>query len=161
MTRFQVARVRKGKLHTVSITIQWCEEDIHLDSDEPNKAQFKEATLRERVTRDIGYGDKKNGFHNANSKRRGKRLLPTDRIVLNALCAYVPRGKRVTTPVRTRELTSLCEISRRQVQICLRRLAEMKIIKRLAEEPNLGNQEGYRYQISQAMFQRWMKSAVK
>lgn len=161
MTRFQMARVSKGKLHTVSITIQWCEEDIDPNNGEPNKSQFKEATLRQRVTRGIGYGNKKNGFHNATSKRPSKRLLPTDRIVLNALCAYVPRGKHVTTPVRTRELTSLCEISRRQVQICLRRLAEKKIIKRLAEGSGFGNHEGYRYQISQTMFQRWIKSSDK
>lgn len=157
-----MGRASKGKIHTVSITIQWCEEDVELDNDESNKLQFKEASLRQRVKKDLGHSDKKFGFHNKSAERPSKRLLPSDRVVLNALCAYIPRGKRVTTPVRTRELISVCDISRRQVQICLRRLAEMKIIKRLAaEEPSFGNQEGFRYQISWTMFQKWIKSADK
>ncbi len=156
-----MARSNKGKIHTVSIIIQWREESVELANDESNKLQLKEASLRRRVKKRVRYSGKKNGLHNKIAKRPNKRLLPSDRVVLNALRAYVPLGKHVTTPVRTRELTSVCEISRRQVQICLRRLAEKKIIKRLAEGSSFSNQEGYRYQISQTMFQKWIKSVDK
>jgi hypothetical protein len=149
-----MVRTTKGKIHTVSIVIQWHEEDAELADSDSNNLQFKESSLCPRVKKVAGYADKKSDSHNKGAVRSGNRLLPSDRVVLNALCAYVPSGKRVTTPVRTRELVTACEISRRQVQICLRRLAEMKIIRRLTKGTSSGNQEGFRYQVSQAMCQR-------
>jgi hypothetical protein len=156
-----MVRPSKGKIHTVSIIIQWHEEDVELADSDSNNLHFKESLLCPRVKKVAGYTDKKSDSHNKGVVRSGSRLLPSDRVVLNALCAYVPNGKRVTTPVRTRELVAACEISLRQVQICLRRLAEMKIIRRLTKGTSSGNQEGYRYQVSQAMCQRRVSSVAK
>ena len=67
--------------------------------------------------------------------------------MFNALLQRVPRGKSMTLPVRVKELMIECEISRRQVQICLRRLAEMGLIRRLTDDIGLGSQKGFRYEI--------------
>jgi predicted transcriptional regulator len=156
-----MGRTSKGKVYTVSIIIQWREEDAELADGDSNNSQFKKSALCQRVKKVAGYSDKKSDSRNKGVVRFGNRLLPSDRVVLDALCAYVPNGKRVTTPVRTRELVAACEISRRQVQICLRRLAEMKIIRRLTKGTSSGNQEGYRYQVSQAMCRRRVSSVAK
>jgi hypothetical protein len=156
-----MVRASKGKIHTVSIIIQWREEDAALADSDSENLRFKESSLCQRVKKVARYTDKKSDSHNKGAVRSGKRLLPSDRVVLNALCAYVPSGKHVTTPVRMRELVATCEISRRQVQICLRRLAEMKIIRRLTKGTSSGNQEGYRYQVSQAMCPRRVNSVAK
>lgn len=143
---------------TVSITIQWYEandgrirEDAYIfktgvkakdkwhTGDKPRRGEFPDRSPQVRA------------------RRATPRLLPTDRIVLDALRAHVPRNKKTTPAVSIRELVEECRISRRQTQICLRRLEEMKIIKRLTEGSSLGTQEGYRYQVSQAMFRRWSK----
>jgi len=107
-----MAKRGKGKIHTISITIQWWEED----------AETKAQPSR-------------------------KRLLPSDRVMLDALRTRLPKGEQVTLPVRTRELIDACEISRRQVQICLRRLQEKGLIKRILDGARVGQQGGYRYQI--------------
>jgi predicted transcriptional regulator len=67
--------------------------------------------------------------------------------VLDALRARLPRNKKMTPAVTIKELVDDCMISRRQVQICLRRLDEKGIINRFAEEAVLGNPKGYRYRI--------------
>jgi DNA-binding MarR family transcriptional regulator len=107
-----MAKRGKGKIRTVSIIIQWCEEDAETKAQSPRK-----------------------------------RLLPSDRVILDALRARLPKGEQVTKPVRTRELIDVCEISRRQVQICLRRLEEKGLIKRILDGTYIGQQSGYRYQI--------------
>lgn len=79
------------------------------------------------------------------------RLRPTDRLVLNALRARVPEGGQITKPIRLQELVDECAISRRQEQICLKRLTEMALINRLSDGMSLGNKEGYPYKLSQAL----------
>ena len=96
------------------------------------------------------------GLHNHPTLRaqlHSTRLLPSDRVVLNSLRARILPGAQVTTLVRTLELEAECEISRRQVQICLKRLSEKGIIKRIIEGRGVGSQEGYRYQISHELLQ--------
>jgi DNA-binding MarR family transcriptional regulator len=81
--------------------------------------------------------------------RSPNRLLPTDRLVLNALRARVPQGAQVTKPVRLQELIEECEISRSQVRICLKRLTEKGLVNRLDDGVSLGSQDGYSYKLSQ------------
>ncbi len=76
------------------------------------------------------------------------RMLPSDRLVLNALLARVPQGKKVTRPVRLLEPMEECEISRSQARISLKRLNERGLVSRLLSGSCLGNQEGYSYKIS-------------
>lgn len=83
--------------------------------------------------------------------QRRVRLLPTDRLVLNALRARVPEGEQLTKPVRLQELMEECAISRRQAQICLKRLTEMELINRLSDGMSLGNKDGYPYKILQGL----------
>jgi hypothetical protein len=143
-----MANPSKGKVHKVTIFIQWREVDewqtqITLCSTAPNhttqslQSDVKAINSRENTAR---VGD-------TSSPRSGKHLLPTDRLVLNALSARVPHGERVTLPVKVSELMSECEISRRQVQICLKRLGEKGFIKRLIVGVGTGSHEGHRYQI--------------
>lgn len=77
------------------------------------------------------------------------RLLPTDKLVLYALHSRVALGEAVTPPVRVRELAEECSISRKQVQICLKRLGEKRLISRITKGVTVGSQEGYRYRILQ------------
>lgn len=94
-------------------------------------------------------GDKRHGRSRKVSTRTSRdRLLPSDRLVLNALLARVPQGERVTQPVRLQELVEECEISRSQARICLKRLNERGLVSRLLDEVCSGNQEGYSYKIS-------------
>lgn len=83
-----------------------------------------------------------------------KHLRPTDRLVLNALRARVPEGGQVTQSVRLQELIEECAISRRQVQICLKRLTESGLIERLLEGVSLGSSNGYSYKISQDILKK-------
>lgn len=149
----------RNRVCTVSITIQWCEANNGQVTDAIRN--IKSAVIA-KTKQNIGVKLQSDEYFNRSRRvitpRSISRLLPTDRIVLDALRARVPRNKRTTPAVSIRELVAECMISRRQVQICLRRLEEIKIIRRLIEGSSLGNQEGYRYQVSQAMFRRWMKS---
>jgi hypothetical protein len=81
------------------------------------------------------------------SSRPPDRLRPTDKLVLDALRARIPQGETETPPVRVRELMGECFISRRQVGICLRRLNEKGMIRRVGEDTLSGRVEGYRYRI--------------
>lgn len=81
-------------------------------------------------------------------EKAGKRLLRTDKVVLDALRRRVPRGEQITMHVRNGELAEECEISRRQVQICLKRLTDRELIKRLIGESGVGSHTGYRYLMS-------------
>lgn len=88
------------------------------------------------------------------TSRSGSHLRPTDRLVLNALRARVPHGEQVTQRVRIQELIEECAISRRQAQICIKRLTERGLIKRLLDGITVGNREGYSYKISQDALKR-------
>lgn len=158
-----MVKASSNRVCIISITIQWCDA---------NDAEATETTCRIKPTvtaargrqnlRPKSQSDKYPAqSQQAHTQRTVLRLLPTDRIVLDALRARVPRNKRMTPAVRVGELVAECRISRRQTQICLRRLEAMNIIRRLTEGSSLGNQEGYRYRVSQAMFQRWVKSIDK
>jgi hypothetical protein len=84
----------------------------------------------------------------AATRKSEKRLLPSDRVILDALRQRVPQGKQITTPVRNGELMEECSISRRQVQICLKRLTGKGLIKRLANGTDVGTNAGSRYFIT-------------
>jgi hypothetical protein len=148
-------KVSTGKMHTLSITIQWREGETELAEGTSNDSNFDKTTQSQRFIAGLDYGDaKRNSIYHAGATRSSKRLLPSDRVVLNALRARVPKGAQVTTLVRMRELQAECEISRRQVQICLKRLNEKGLIKRLHEEVTGGSQEGYHYQLSKDVLSR-------
>lgn len=141
-----MAKRGKGKIHTVSIIIQWREEDAEV-ADNPKFSNI-EATSRSQQHKNAAVqDDRRRSIPDKKLQSPHKRLLPSDRIVLEALRACLPRGEQVTTPVRTRELIDACEISRRQVQICLRRLNENGLIKRILDGTRAGQQDGYQYQI--------------
>ena len=154
-----MVKASRNRICTISITIEWCDANDAEATEatfslKPNVIARGQQNLRAKSQRNA-YSDRSRQAH---PQRTVLRLLPTDRIVLDALRARVPRNKRMTPAVSVRELVAEGRISRRQTQICLRRLEAMKIIRRLSEGSSLGNQEGYKYQVSQAMFQRWMKS---
>lgn len=143
-----MAKVGKRKIHTVSVTIRWCEEEVIAEGKRRGPPLAGAAQSQQHM---VGTGI--NGEASRNSPRLSvqpsiKRLLPSDRLVLNALRARVPPGKQVTTRVRTRDLEAECEISRRQVQICVKRLRERGLIKRLIEDSDIGGTGGYRYHLS-------------
>lgn len=142
MTKF-----RKGTLHSVSIFIYLRDEEHdRIEGTVPGTShsplfdkQSSQASARPN-RRESSYKPK------VGLKRL---LLPTDRIVLNALHARIPWGEHTTELVCVRELAVECEISRRQVQICIKRLTEKRLIKRLVDEKNIGSNNGYRYWISE------------
>jgi hypothetical protein len=144
-----MAKPSKGKIRTVSIIIKWHEEETETAASNPTSANSGATSLRPRIKEETtqGHGAQINTQTQSVQQPR-KRLLPSDRVVLDTLRARLPRGEQVTTLVRTRELMAACEISRRQVQICLRRLSEKGFIKRLLEDADPGNTDGYRYYLS-------------
>lgn len=142
-----MANPSKGKMHTVTIFIQWREVDewetqITLCSRAPNYSTQSQPNIKI-----IDNREDKARVTSTSSPRSDKHLLPTDRLVLNALSARIPQGEQATLPMRVSELMGECEISRRQVQICLKRLGEKGFIKRLVIGEAAGSHEGYRYQI--------------
>lgn len=141
-------RVGKRKIHIVSVTIQWCEEDATSEVKQDTVTHAPTAESQRSQKRSRVYDEKLRDPLDASARPHGKRLLSSDRVVLNALRQRVPRGKQVTTPVRTRELEVECELSRRQVQICIKRLSEKRFIKRLSNNADLGNTEGCRFHLS-------------
>lgn len=141
-----MAKRGKGKIHTVSIIIQWREEDAEI-ADNPKFSNIETTSRSQQHKNAVVQDDRRRSIPDKKVESPHKRLLPSDRIVLEALRACLPMGGQVTTPVRTRELIDACEISRRQVQICLRRLNENGLIKRILDGTCAGQQDGYRYQI--------------
>lgn len=142
-----MAKPGKLKMHTVSITIQWREADTEIAYSNPGSSNPNATSLGQRLKEGAAYDNEQCGMQNEGARPTYKRLLPSDRIVLNALRSRLSRGEQVTTLVRTRELMVECDISRRQVQICLKRLSERGLIKRLVDAENVGSNVGYRYQI--------------
>jgi hypothetical protein len=142
----------KSKIHTVSIIIQWHEEDAEQAARNTCTSNGEATSVFKQLKAGVPHNDKQEDIQDRGTQRSSKRLLPSDRVVLDALRARVPRKKQVTIPVRTRELMATCGISRRQVQICLKRLTEQGLITRILD--NVGRQDGYQYLLSQSVFQR-------
>jgi hypothetical protein len=142
-----MAKHGKGKTHTVSIIIQWREEDAEVMDNAPSNSKFEAASLSQRLDDETAHYKGQHSTQDVGGQSSSNRLLPSDRVVLDALRARIPRGGQVTTLVRIRDLEVDCGISRRQVQICLKRLSEKGFIKRLLEDASPGSIDGYQYQL--------------
>lgn len=151
-TQHRMDKFGKRKKQTVSITIQWCEEEPILKGKDA-RALLAPSAQPQLSPESTDADEVLHSHPTLRAQLHSKRLLPSDRVVLNSLRARILPGTQVTTLVRTRELEAECEISRRQVQICLKRLTERGIIRRIIEGRGVGSQEGYRYQISQDLLQ--------
>lgn len=146
-----MAKDGKHKIHTVSVTIRWCEEEVIAEAghgEHGGPALVTAAQIKQHVEGTANNGEAAHNTARMSALPSIKRLLPSDRVVLNALRARVPWGEQITTQVRTRELEAECEISRRQVQICVRRLRERGLIKRLIDDSDIGGAGGFRYHLS-------------
>lgn len=134
-------------MRSITVTILWREgkqeqaTEITLHDVEPL------TPLRGQESRELSLGNRK-GLQAVAVEKSGKQLLPSDRVILDALRKRVPQGEQMTVPVRNSELAAECEISRRQVQICLKRLTHRRMIKRLIGESGVGSHAGYRYLMS-------------
>lgn len=133
-------------MRSITVIIRWREGE---------QEQATEITLYDagsrvgppsQMSRELLHKNRKSLPATAVEKQR-KQLLPTDRVILDALRRRVPQGEQITTPVRNNELAEECEISRRQVQICLKRLAEKQLIRRLIDKINIGSHNGYSYRL--------------
>lgn len=134
----------------MSILIQWCEvDDGQADDSLTCNTQSIVAHDQQQTIVKIGSNERHGQTKREYAQRADSRLLPTDKLVLGALRDRLPLGETVTPPIRLRELMEECSISRRQVQICLRRLGEKGMIGRLTEGVPLGNRDGYRYSVVQ------------
>lgn len=143
-----MAKPAKRKVHTVCVTIRWCDDEVVAEDEHGSGIPATLAQSQQHIERSIGYNEALHNVSKLSASLPSKRLLPSDRVVLNALRARVPQGKQITSQVRVRELEAECEISRRQVQICVKRLIEKGLIKRVIEDTNLGNASGNRYHLS-------------
>jgi hypothetical protein len=129
-------------VRSITLTIRWHDRE-----------QAAELILHEEEPRLGSRAEKSRELLPSNGKRlprvaaekSERKLLPTDRVILDALRKRVPRGDRTTVPVRNGELMEECSISRRQVQICLKRLTGKGLIRRLVEGEDIGSHVGYRY----------------
>ena len=143
----RMAKAGRNRVCRVSITIQWVEEygaelENAVSNLQPNLTQAQQQKASKVRTAERAARTQRMPVPSTAS-----RLLPTDRIIIDALRRRVPEGDSATTPVSIKELMTECIISRRQVQICLRRLSEKKAIRRLIDEVSLGSPKGYRYQV--------------
>ena len=134
-------------MRSITVIIRWREGE---------QEQATEITLHDggprtpplgQMSRELLQGNEKD-LSAAPVEKSRKQLLPTDRVILDALRRRVLRGTQTTIPVRNGELAAECEISRRQVQICLKRLTDRRLIKRLIDESGVGAHAGYRYLMS-------------
>jgi hypothetical protein len=147
-----MTKVGKGKVYTITILIQWQEGD---DADKQNITRCAKSNKVSRKQRGTNYAsphgpDSRRDFHVSEQSSKG-RLRPTDKLVLGALRANVSKGTLVTVPISVRELGAECQISRRQVQICLKRLIEKELIERLVNADDWGSRKGCRYRMVEAM----------
>jgi DNA-binding MarR family transcriptional regulator len=147
-----MTKVSTGKVYTITILIQWQDGD---DAGRQNIARGAKSNRASRKQRGANYAshhvsDSRRDFHIPEQSSKG-RLRPTDRLVLGALRANVSEGTLVTVPISVRELVAECQISRRQVQICLKRLIEKELIERLINAEDWGSHKGCRYRIVEAM----------
>jgi hypothetical protein len=146
----QIAKIGRNRAAKISITIEWCEESEELKVGV--LCGLRPTLLKQnRQRRDSEIRSDKRLGRTQRLRLAGTipRLLPTDRIMLNALRERVPKGESITFPVSVKELMTECVISRRQVQICLKRLGENGLIRRLNNEVDIGSQKGFRYKILQ------------
>lgn len=140
--------IPKRKLSFISICVHLNQESRDTPTTDSNSLQpdrnvvDQHYTLQARERRVESYRASQVQVSELNN-----RLRPSDRLVLIALCAKVPEGTSITPPVRVRELMEECSISRKQVQICLKRLGEKRMISRITKGVTVGSQEGYRYRI--------------
>jgi hypothetical protein len=135
----------KSKVFTISIFIQWNDAPDRAATNRPHsnrKVQGQHCLVSRTSARKESCQTRK-----AEPSQHNDRLLPTDKLVLNALQARVPQDEVLTPPVRLRELMKECSISRRQAQICLKRLGEKGMVSRITKGITVGSQEGYRYRI--------------
>lgn len=134
-------------MRSITVIIRWREgeqeqaTEIMLHDGEPRTSPPGQKS------RELLQGSKK-GLRAVPVEKAGKQLLPTDRVILDALRRRVPLGEQTTILVRNSELAAECEISRRQVQICLKRLTDRRLIKRLIGESGVGSHVGYQYLMS-------------
>lgn len=145
-----MTKVGKGKVYTITILIQW-QEDDDADAEGVARAVPSNAAARNKQGRNYAtphVSEGKRAVH-VSGRRSQERLRPTDRLVLGALRASISEGTQMTVPVSVRELMAECDISRRQVQICLKRLSEKGLIERLINAADLGSHKGCRYQIAE------------
>lgn len=150
-----MGKADKGRLHILSITIQWHEEDEVTSESSPVKLKLITKSKSQQARRTVSEIDADQRYLRSLGRRNSNfHLLPSDRVVLDALNARLPQGALITPHISTRELMEECTISRRQVQICLKRLSDKGLIKRLVNGVNTGNSNGYRYQISKKYFNR-------
>lgn len=146
-----MSKVGKGKVYTITILIQWQDDDV-ADIEDIARGVQSNTTSRNKGDRNYAtpQGLKgKSAFH-VSERHPQERLRPTDKLVLSALRASVSEGTQVTVPISVRELMVECQISRRQVQICLKRLIEKSLIERLVNAGDWGSHEGCRYQIARS-----------
>ncbi len=132
-------------MRSITLIIRWHEHEpvTELILHEEDSGVSPPAKKRRELTR-----SNSKRLPRATARKCEKQLLPSDRVILDALRRRVPQGEQVTTPVRNGELMEECEISRRQVQICLKRLTDRRLIKRLIGESDVGSHAGYRYLVS-------------
>lgn len=133
----------------ISVVIRW-REQVGRKEDAPLIAMLSMGIRSNEAADVVEYSESKSSRpHPISTANSSDRLRPTDRLVLNALRARIAPGEQVTRLVRLQELMNECAISRRQVQICLRRLTERGLVNRVPNEIKLDNQEGFAYKISQ------------
>jgi|SRR5215213_5412809 len=145
-----MVKADRNRVFTISIVIQWCEQDDEEAENNRGRPHCKSAAQDQQRTRaKVRKAERPIGTKRMRTPNTPSRLLSTDKLVLNALHARILHGEAITPPVRLRELMEECSISRRQVQICLRRLSERGMITRITEGVTLGSQEGYRYHVLQ------------
>lgn len=135
----------------ISVVIRW-RERAGRKKDTPPVAMLSMGEQSDQAVGIVKHSEAKpSRSRPVSASHSNDRLRPTDRLVLNALRARVIPGEQVTRLVRLQELMDECAISRRQVQICLRRLTERGLVNRLLNEGKLDNQEGFAYKISQGV----------
>lgn len=141
----------EDKVSTISISIQWRSAPDYMTANGSHDLTTNRAELAQPPAAVTSVREELRQTQGISISQPRDRLRPTDRLVLYALHARVPQGQKVTLPVRLHELMDECSISRKQVQICLKRLTEKGMISRVTEGVVVGTQEGYRYHISQAV----------
>lgn len=139
----------EDKVSSISICIQWQKAPDYITANSSHSLTSNREELNQHPAAVTPVREDLHQTHHINTSQPRDRLRPTDRLVLYALHARVPQGQKTTIPVRLHELMDECSISRKQVQICLKRLAEKGIISRVTEGVVVGTQEGYSYRISQ------------
>jgi DNA-binding MarR family transcriptional regulator len=131
-------------VRSITVTIHWHDEEQEQATEITLQKGGVWTSLQRETSRKLLSRNKKTSSQISVGKPKSQ-LLPSDRVILDALLKRALHGDRITVPVRNGDLAAECEISRRQVQICLKRLIEKGLIKRLMEGADAGSNSGYRY----------------